>query len=140
VPRNPAIPANADPAYFDLGLCARPGFEARNDLCGMFRVPSLRNVALRGVFFHNGRFTSLRDVVAFYAQRDTSPEKFYPKRADGSVDKFDDLPPSLRANVNTRDAPYDRQPGQAPALTESEIDDVVAFLRTLSDGWSASKE
>lgn len=33
---------------------------------GSFRVPSLRNVELRGSFFHNGRFTTLEDVVAFY--------------------------------------------------------------------------
>jgi cytochrome c peroxidase len=33
---------------------------------GTFRVPSLRNVELRGTFFHNGRFTTLEEVVAFY--------------------------------------------------------------------------
>ncbi len=33
---------------------------------GEFRVPSLRNVELRGSFFHNGRFTTLEQVVAFY--------------------------------------------------------------------------
>jgi cytochrome c peroxidase len=33
---------------------------------GAFRTPSLRNVQLRSAYFHNGRFTSLADVVAFY--------------------------------------------------------------------------
>lgn len=33
---------------------------------GSFRVPSLRNVELRGSFFHNGQFTTLEQVVAFY--------------------------------------------------------------------------
>ncbi len=33
---------------------------------GRFKVPSLRNVELRGTFFHNGRFTTLEQVVAFY--------------------------------------------------------------------------
>lgn len=33
---------------------------------GEFRVPSLRNVELRSSFFHNGRFTTLEQVVAFY--------------------------------------------------------------------------
>lgn len=136
VPRNAAIPANADPAYFDLGVCARPGMAGRGDLCGAFKVPSLRNVALRQRFFHNGSFTSLREVVSFYVTRDTDPGRWYPRAADGSVQKFNDLPPQYRANVNTTEAPYNRQPGQAPALTEAEIDDVVAFLRTLSDGWT----
>ncbi len=33
---------------------------------GSFRVPGLRNVAQRGTFFHNGQFTTLNQVVAFY--------------------------------------------------------------------------
>ncbi|MCH7344944.1 c-type cytochrome [Pelomonas sp. CA6] len=138
VPRNPALSQNADPAFYDLGLCARDGGDllARQDLCGAFKVPSLRNVALRKAFFHNGRFSSLRDVVAFYVERDVYPEKWYPRLSDGSVDKFNDLPPALRANVNTTEGPYNRVPGQAPALNDREIDDVVAFLRTLSDGYA----
>jgi len=136
VPRNAALPANADPAYFDLGLCGRADLAPRRDLCGAFKVPSLRNVALRGALFHNGRFTSLKEAITFYVQRDTNPEKWYPRRADGSVDRFDDLPEGLRGNVNTSEAPYNRRPGDAPALNDDEIDDVVAFLKTLSDGYA----
>jgi cytochrome c peroxidase len=33
---------------------------------GEFRTPSLRNVELRGRFFHNGKFSTLDEVVAFY--------------------------------------------------------------------------
>ena len=33
---------------------------------GQFRTPNLRNVELRGPYFHNGRFQTLEDVVAFY--------------------------------------------------------------------------
>ena len=33
-----------------------------------FRTPNLRNVQLRGAFFHNGNFTTLRQVVDFYAR------------------------------------------------------------------------
>ncbi len=33
---------------------------------GEFRTPSLRNVELRGSFFHNGQFTTLDQVIAFY--------------------------------------------------------------------------
>jgi cytochrome c peroxidase len=32
--------------------------------------------------------------------------------------------------------PYDRKPGGTPALTPVEIDDVVAFLGTLDDGYN----
>lgn len=136
VPRNAAIARNADPAYFDLGLCERADMAARTDLCGAFKVPSLRNVAQRQVFFHNGRFTSLKEALTFYVQRDTNPEKWYPLNADGSVRKFDDLPAAYKGNVNTTEVPYNRKPGDAPALTDAEIDDVVTFLRTLSDGYA----
>jgi cytochrome c peroxidase len=137
LPRNRSLAVNADPAHYDLGLCARPdgSLADRPELCGAFKVPSLRNVALRKAYFHNGVFTSLKDAVTFYVQRDTHPERWYPKRADGTVDKFDDLPPPYHANVNTDEAPYDRRPGDAPALDEREVDDIVAFLRTLSDGY-----
>ena len=135
VPRNPTIALNNDPAYYDLGLCARADMAARPDLCGAFKVPSLRNVALRHVYFHNGRFNTLKDVVTFYVQRDTHPEKWYPTNGDGSVRKFDDLPAQYHANVNTSEAPYTRRPGDAPMLSDAEVDDVIAFLKTLSDGY-----
>jgi cytochrome c peroxidase len=38
-----------------------------------------------------------------------------------------------RGNVNTSEAPYNRRGGDAPALDDGEIDDVVALLRTLTD-------
>jgi cytochrome c peroxidase len=136
VPRNPEIPANADPTHFDLGLCERADLATRTDLCGAFKVPSLRNVALRQAFFHNGRFRTLKDTITFYVQRDTNPEKWYPPDAHGRVAKFDDLPLVYHANVNTTEAPYDRRPGEMPALSEAEIDDVIAFLNTLRDGYA----
>jgi cytochrome c peroxidase len=93
-------------------------------------TPTLRNVATRQTFFHNGVVHSLREAVAFYVQRDTSPEKWYPHG------KFDDLPARYQANVEM-EPPFGRRPGDPPALTEAEIDDVVAFLQTLTDGFDA---
>jgi cytochrome c peroxidase len=137
VPRNPAIPANADPSYVDLGLCGpqRSDLADRRDLCGAFKVPSLRNVALTAPYFHNGRFATLEEVVAFYVRRDTSPEEWYPTGPDG-VMKFDDLPEAMHRNVNTTEAPYNRTLGGTPALSPEEITDLVAFLGTLSDGYA----
>jgi len=137
LPRNTALTLNADPTYFDLGLCARPSGDlaARTDLCGAFKVPSLRNVARRQVLFHNGVFNSLKTALTFYVQRDTNPEKWYPLKPDGSVDKFNDLPEGYKVNVNTTEVPYNRRLGDVPALSDAEIDDVIAFLQTLSDGY-----
>lgn len=131
VPRNAALAA---PGTFDLGLCGpdRTDLAARADLCGAFKVPSLRNVATRAVFFHNGVLTSLRDAVRFHVQRDTDPALWYPAGADGRPRAYNDLPAQYHANV-VRTAPFDRAPGAAPALTAAEIDDIVQFLHTLND-------
>ena len=139
-PRNQAIPANADGNYYDLGLCGplRTDLAGKNEYCGMFRTPSLRNVALRRVFFHNGVLRRLVDVVRFYAERDTQPEKWYSRGADGATVKFDDLPPQYRGNADAR-TPFGRHAGDAPALSEADIADVVAFLNTLTDGYAVSR-
>ena len=136
VPRNRDIPANKDPTFYDLGLCGplRTDFIGREDYCGLFRTPTLRNVALRKAFFHNGSIHSLQDAVRFYVERETRPEHWYPRKPDGSVDKYDDLPGTAKANIDL-DPPFDRKQGEAPALTPAETDDVVAFLRTLTDGY-----
>ena len=130
VPRNTDI---AQAGQFDLGYCtAQPGGEAENARwCGWFKTPTLRNVTLTAPYMHNGRFATLREAVAFYATRDTHPERWYPKG-----EKFDDLPARLRANVDLETRPYHRRPGQRPALNDEEIDDIVAFLETLTDGYT----
>lgn len=137
VPRNFAIAATLDANYFDLGLCGpdRTDLSARSDLCGAFKVPTLRNVATRKVFFHNGRFHSLREAVSFYVRRDTDPQEWYPLGADGSVQKFNDLPLAYLKNVNTTEVPYNRQRGMSAALSPAEVEDVISFLGTLNDGY-----
>lgn len=134
VPRNPEIPANRDPNYFDLGICGRADhpLPASARYCGMFKTPTLRNVASRRVFFHNGRITSLRDVIRFYNTRDTRPQDWYPV-VGGLVQKFDDLPPAYRGNIDTQ-APLDgRARGSAPPMSDQDMADLEAFLQTLND-------
>jgi cytochrome c peroxidase len=133
VPRNPDIPANAVASYYDKGLCGpvRSDLSARTDLCGAFKVPSLRNVAKRNRFFHNGKFTTLQDVVNFYITRDTNPTAWYPTDPL-NVLVYNDLPALERGNVNVSEGPYNRR-GQAPTLNAQEITDLIAFLGTLSD-------
>jgi cytochrome c peroxidase len=135
VPRNPILAANASATYFDLGLCGplrKDLVRESSEYCGMFETPTLRNTARRAHFFHNGRFTTLEQVVRFYATRDLEPARWYPKRA-GRPELYDDLPRVYRENVDRTDPPFDRRPGQAAALSDAEIGDLVAFLRTLDD-------
>lgn len=141
VPRNSAIPANHDTRYFDLGLCGpiRTDLAERGEYCGLFKTPTLRNVARRQVFFHNGVYTRLEDVLRFYARRDVEPEQFYPRDPSGRVRKFDDLPAAYGANVDA-DAPFDRKPGAKPAFDDAEAADIIEFLKTLNDGYGHSSE
>ena len=134
-PRNRALAVNNDAKFYDLGLCGplRTDLKDRAEYCGMFRTPSLRNVALRKNFFHNGSLHSLREVVDFYVTRDTAPHKWYGSTKSGGQ-RYDDLPPAYWANVNT-DVPFKARGNGQPRLSPSEIDDVVAFLKTLSDGY-----
>jgi cytochrome c peroxidase len=163
VPRNRALAANSDSGYYDLGVCgparsdhpALPGVP--NAFCGMFKTPTLRNVATRRVFFHNGVMHSLEQVLRFYNTRDTRPELWYPtlggkakaandpgfpnyglfarQYSGGKVDKFDDLPSFFLGNVDPQ-LPLDgRKPGSAPPLTERNISDLLCFLDTLTDDY-----
>jgi cytochrome c peroxidase len=131
LPRNRELAKNRDAASFDLGLCERKDRLIPSDdgkWCGSFRTPSLRNVAVRGSFGHNGVYKKLRDVVAFYALRAVAPGRIYPPGQ-----KFDDLPPKYRGNVNIYAPIYNRREGAPPPLTDDDIDAIVAFLGTLTD-------
>jgi cytochrome c peroxidase len=81
---------------------------------GKFRVPTLRNVALTPPYMHNGVFKTLYQVVAFYSTREVAP---WP-------------PPEVAANVN-----HDELGNLG--LTPREMEDIVAFMRTLSDGYDS---
>ncbi|MCP3723139.1 c-type cytochrome [Paraburkholderia sp. CNPSo 3272] len=135
VPRNNKLAQNKDPHFFDLGVCGpfRSDFKDQTQYCGMFLTPTLRNSATRTVFFHNGVYHNLDDVMAFYNDRNTDPGKFYPHGPDGKIDKYDDIPPQFQKNVDVTDAPFDRKFGDKPAMTQSDIQDIIAFLKTLND-------
>lgn len=131
VPRNRALPANRDPRHFDNGLCdtaRRLRWPEPTQWCGYLRTPGLRNVAVKQTFMHNGAFTTLRDAVAFYNTRSTDPGFWY-----HGATTFDDVPAAYRGNINVNSTPMNRRPGTPPALTDAEIDDIVAFLGTLTD-------
>lgn len=135
VPRNTGIPRNSDPNFFDLGLCgperAPPVLPTTvaagvtiDNFCGKFRVPSLRNVAERPSFMHNGVFTDLRDVVRFYNARNIA-----------SVSN--DLPAKYQSNIERTKAPFNRPVHAQLPMSETDIGEIVAFLHTLSDGYKA---
>ncbi len=54
-----------DETFTDLGLGAVTGDPADN---GKFKSPSLRNLAFTAPYMHDGRFTSLEDVINHYSE------------------------------------------------------------------------
>jgi cytochrome c peroxidase len=139
-PRNMVLADTQDPNYFDLGICGptRKDIADQTQFCGMFKTPTLRNTAVRHVFFHNGVFQTLQQVMDFYNFRDTNPEKVYPLAADGTVQKFNDIPVQYHDNVDVSDPPFDRHLGDAPAMTAQDEADIIEFLKTLNDGYEPS--
>jgi cytochrome c peroxidase len=113
-------PAVAGSHAVDLGLCGplRTDLASHPEYCGMFKTPSLRNVAKRRRYFHNGSIASLRDVVRFYATRDSNPGLWNT-----------DLPSRYRVNLDVG-APFTEK---NPRLSDEDVGDLVAFLKTLSD-------
>jgi len=118
VPSNPEnpfylLPEDLNPDGFDfvdLGLGETVMDPGEN---GKFRVPTLRNIAITAPYMHNGVFKTLFEVIAFYNTRDIAP---WPA-------------PEVAENVN-KDELGNLQ------LTNQEIEDLVAFLTTLTDGWT----
>ena len=121
VPKNPlnpfySMPADINPdgaAFVDRGLGASPlvNNPAYN---GRFKVPTLRNIGKTAPYFHNGSFNSLTEVVRFYNTA----------CVPGNPDNWPE--PEVAAGRNCTEL------GNLQ-LTEEEMDDIVAFLKTLDD-------
>lgn len=135
VPKNPAnpfygLPAGYNPAgagYVDHGL---GGVVKRAEDYGKFKVPTVRNVELTAPYMHNGYFQTLRGMVEFYNTRDTRPRCAEPLVTEAEALRRGCWPrPEMVANVNAEEL------GNL-GLTPQEMDDIVAFMLTLTDGWS----
>lgn len=88
----------------DIGRMAVTGSEADR---GKFKTPSLRNVAVRAPYMHDGRFATLEEVVEHY---------------NSGVRRRPNLDPNLA-----------KHPAEGLGLTDEEKGELVAFLRTLTD-------
>jgi cytochrome c peroxidase len=138
VPKNPANPfyrlvAAYNPAgagHVDRGL---GGVIGQPSEYGKFKVPTVRNVELTAPYMHNGYFESLRAVVDFYNTRDVKPRCDAEWVPEAEALRRGCWPrPEMVANVNTDELGNLR-------LTPREVDDIVAFMLTLTDGWSPSR-
>jgi cytochrome c peroxidase len=93
-----------DPIYNDVGRKRVTGLETDKY---KFKVPSLRNIAVSLPYMHDGRFKTLKEVLDFY---------------DSGVEATANLDPSLEEEGRL-----------GIPLTETEKQDLIAFLKTLTD-------
>ena len=120
VPKNTKSPFLTQPKQFnaaglddiDRGLGETVKQPSQN---GKFKVTTLRNIDRTAPYMHNGVFTTLKQVVDFYNTRDVDPKW---------------APPEVKENVNKEEL------GDLK-LSENEVDDIVAFLKTLTDDYKA---
>jgi len=106
----------------DFGLLGHPEV---NDVIemGKFRTSGLRNIAVTGPYMHNGIFTDLRTVVLFYNKYNTLEPEWQINPETGKGFGWPEVPKSLAVRELTH----------GPALTNAQIDAIVAFLETLTD-------
>jgi len=112
--KNPAAFNPHGNKYSDKGLGE---FIKDKNQDGKFKVPTLRNIALTAPYMHNGVLENLTEVVNFYNTRDTNSNWGIPE---------------VSANVN-KDELGDLK------LNDDEVDAIVAFLNTLTDGYKISQ-
>jgi cytochrome c peroxidase len=139
IPQNPENPAGVAPAFVDPGL---GGFlmnasypeEVYLAEWGKHKVPTLRNVDLRPdedfvkAYGHNGYFKTLEGIVHFYNTRDVKPVCPGPYTEAQALAEDCWPAPEVAENVN-RDELGDL------GLSPEEEAAIVAFLKTLSDGY-----
>jgi cytochrome c peroxidase len=88
-----------------------------------FRTSPLRNIGLQRAFFHNGAFTSLREAVVHHLNVQKSAKQYTPA---GRVAADLQGEPGPMQPVLDRLDPIIKTP---VILSETQIDDLVAFLR-----------
>ncbi|MHA2940247.1 cytochrome-c peroxidase [Vibrio sp. RC27] len=107
--------------YVDRGLLEHPRIDDEKQ-AGKFKVPTLRNVAITGPYMHNGVFQDLRTTILFYDKYNNSTRKLNPETGQPWRE------PEVNRNLALEDKEF-----KAPALTDKEVDALVAFLKTLTD-------
>jgi cytochrome c peroxidase len=99
---------------------------------GKVRVATVRNVDQRPspgfvkAYGHNGYFKTLKEIVHFYNTRDTLP-----RCAAGSPGEKTTCWPAPEVTVNLNKTCCDL------GLTDRDENDIVAFMKTLTDGWTS---
>jgi cytochrome c peroxidase len=156
-------PFQANSFLFANGAGLQPVIsDERDAIDGAFKVPSLRNVELTGPYFHNGGQATLEQVVQFYNRGGDRKDSFkkdpycggalieggmvVPDSDTGLIDSSGFNPPpygsgyasNIAADMAGTKVLLDTSCGGQPpeetlTLTSTDVADLAAFLKTLTD-------
>jgi cytochrome c peroxidase len=108
-----------DEEHLQPGLQSVTGDPAHR---GMFKVPTLRNIALTAPYMHDGRFATLEEVLRHY---------------NGGIRRSNTLSPLIAEADNQGES---SQEGISLHLTDAEQAAIIAFLHTLTDNGFVTAE
>lgn len=101
---------------------------------GKFRTPSLRNVALTAPYGHTGAYATLRGIVRHHLDPLTALENYDPSQlVKPSREDLDESDLVGHEDLSLRQIVIDASDLQPVSLTETEVDDLLAFLEALTD-------
>ena len=101
---------------------------------GKFRTPSLRNVALTAPYGHTGAYATLRGIVRHHLDPLTALENYDPSQlVKPSREDLDESDLVGHEDLSLRQIVIDANDLQPVSLTETEVDDLLAFLEALTD-------
>ncbi len=110
-----------DAVYTDQGMGA-----LMSNMEGIFKVPSLRNVALSAPYMHDGRFATLADVVEHYNQN-IQPHQNLDWRLQNNKGGPINIDPVTGVPLNNQ------MEGRKMNFTEVDKRNLIAFLNTFTD-------
>ncbi|MDX1478742.1 MAG: cytochrome c peroxidase [Saprospiraceae bacterium] len=120
-------PGKDDAAPLDVGRYAETGADTDKFA---FRTPPLRNVAVTAPYMHNGAYEDLRDAVVHHLDPVAALQAYRAEQIPEALRPFYHNEKQVVEKVLASLDPQLRNP---TALTEAEIDDLVAFLSALTD-------
>nr|WP_246317650.1 cytochrome c peroxidase [Hyphomicrobium methylovorum] len=123
VPKNDTVRRlnGSKPDRIDHGLLENAAIDDPAQ-SGRFKVPTLRNVAVTGPYMHNGLFQELRTAVLFH-------QRFSPHNSEAQIN------PETGRNWDTPEVADNvaRAELQASPLSSQDVDNLIAFLKSLTD-------
>lgn len=123
-------PINVDSRNFQISTGLPVMADEREATDGAFKTPGLRNIELTGPYFHNGAYGTLRQTIEFYNRGGDRTGDIFFGDSTGFGDNLSNLAPDMAGGVELE------YPGiifPTLGLLNSEMDDLVEFLKTLTD-------